>query len=402
MLIEALAEVEGPKMLFFVSEGVASFDEPDCTPIFERIQRAAQLSRVTIFPLQPVAFAYPGGMASASDGLRDLAGVTGGEYYHLIGKGDDEVAWIMRHTSGYYVLGFEATPAERDGRTHKIDLSTIRSDVTVRARPTFVISSDRAASEAQGSLSPPDSESVLVDARPHRELQMRLAAYTYGDVESDRVKVLAVMDSDLGTSRLSQATFGLFDPRGNEVARWSADGKDLEASRVVTLALARPGAYRLRAAAVDSAGRTGTVEYDFAAELAQAGPYEVSSLVLGVVDQATFVPHFEFGAEVTATAHLELYGTGATDTPTVRLAVSGPGGAALARSTAVVERSRQRGRWIASAEIEIASLPAGDYLVTATVLHGSEPVGSVTRILRKGAPVGAGIPHLPASTRFRW
>ena len=71
--------------------------------------------------------------------LEDLAGVTGGVLFRLSGAGDTTFARIADEVSAYYLLGFEPGARERDGKRHKIELTTKRPGVLIRARPGFII-----------------------------------------------------------------------------------------------------------------------------------------------------------------------------------------------------------------------------------------------------------------------
>src|SRR5205085_5725345 len=72
---------------------------------------------------------------------------------------------------------------------------------------------------------------------------------------------------------------------------------------------APPGTYRLRVAAVDSAGRAGAVDYELDARLIEAGPLKLSTMALGVVRDGQFAPALEFRGEAAAVAYLEIYGS---------------------------------------------------------------------------------------------
>ena len=60
-------------------------------------------------------------------------------------NGDGKIAFdrLGRELSGYYLLGFEPTEADRTGRERRIKVSVKPRGLTVRARPTFVVRTAR-------------------------------------------------------------------------------------------------------------------------------------------------------------------------------------------------------------------------------------------------------------------
>jgi VWFA-related protein len=391
--IEGLAGTDEPKTVLFISEGVPPFDDVYCTPEFDRIARAAHRSRVTLYTIQPLGLIGPAseklssdasGYTGTSDGLRDLAGVTGGEYVHLAGSADDEFARIERRTTGYYLLGFEPRPSEWDGRRHSINVETTRRDVTVLARPVFTAPPPAAAESARPASSTPDAAVMLRDVHPYRDLPLRAAAYAFRDAAPNRLKILVALDEAGDAGAPVSAAFGIFDPRGRQVAEWQADRGDLGRWPIVTASIVRPGLYRLRAAAVDAAGRRGAVDYDFTAELVAAVARHLGSMMLGVVERGAFAPRLEFTTETEGTAFLEVYGAApGSQPPTIRVDVVGPDDATRTSLDAVVAPTRQPGRWTATAAIDLAALPPGDYVVRAALRQGSTDLGAVERTLRK-------------------
>jgi hypothetical protein len=70
---------------------------------------------------------------------------------------------------------------------------------------------------------------------------------------------------------------------------------------------AKPGTYRMRAAATDAGGRSGTADFEVVAELVQAGPLQLSGLVLGL-SRGGFAPRMQFSTEPVALAYFEISG----------------------------------------------------------------------------------------------
>ena len=79
----------------------------------------------------------------ATNTLEDIAGVTGGDFFRLSGTADAVFERVLRETAAYYELAFEPLESERNGKDHSISIRVNRPKVTVRARPSFSISSHR-------------------------------------------------------------------------------------------------------------------------------------------------------------------------------------------------------------------------------------------------------------------
>ena len=74
-----------------------------------------------------------------SEGLEQVAGQTRGSMSVVNGDGKIAFDRLGRELSGYYLLGFEPTEADRTGRERRIKVEVKTRGLTVRARPTFVV-----------------------------------------------------------------------------------------------------------------------------------------------------------------------------------------------------------------------------------------------------------------------
>lgn len=405
--LEGLAPVQGPKMVVLLSSGVLNprRDAPALGPpgpceirqvYFQEVSTAASMARAHIFVVQPddlhmdsprdIFVDRTASRFSDADedraGLESIAGVTGGEFMRLVGPEDRQLTNRAQGLTGYYIATFDPAPSERNGAMHRVEISVRREGVRIRTNPELHI--PRAA-ERSADASPRD---MLRNGRLYRSLPIRTTAFA-SDGPDGRVRVLAVLESVERDVQFAEAVFGLIDARSRLVAQWTANREELARSPVMTAGEGAAGPYRLRVAAVDTAGRRGTAEYEFIGGLTSADPLRLSSLALGVSRDGEFTPKLVFGSDQSAVAYFEVYGPAPRpESVTARLEIaSTPDGRAL---TTAIPRVVPRGgeRWMVIGAIPIAALAPGDYVVRAIVNLDGRPVGRVTRTLRK-SPAGA-------------
>jgi hypothetical protein len=287
---------------------------------------------------------------------------------------DNNLIRIARETSGYYVASFVPEVSERNGNAHPVDIKVTREAVDVRARPAVIIPRPVARARA---VSPRD---MLRQTQVFRDLPLRTAAYPSQN-DAKTVKLLSIVEPIESNVVFNAAAVGLIDGSGRLVAQWTATPGELEAVPVIAALAVPTGTYRLRIAATDANGRSGTADYDVTAELLPAGSLTMSALVLGL-SRGGFRPMLVFGSEPVAMAYLELYGP-ATSAPTVavELAMS-EDGPPLLTMPGSISRTSDELRQFATAALPIGSLPAGDYLVRAIVTVDGKQA-RLTRTLRK-------------------
>ena len=74
-------------------------------------------------------------------GLNDMASLTRGSIYQIVGTADRAFERLASEISAYYLLSVEEGTGDRDGRNHRIDVSVRRNGVTLRSRQAFVLDS---------------------------------------------------------------------------------------------------------------------------------------------------------------------------------------------------------------------------------------------------------------------
>jgi hypothetical protein len=345
---------------------------------FQNIAAVASTARADLY-LFHLTEAMAHRSSSQDAGFESLAGVTGAEFARISAGAEPAISRLLRETAAYYTATFEPEASERNGQAYRVELRSPREKVKLRSRPAVMIGK---AGAVKSAVSPKDM--LRVQGEFH-DLPLRAAGYGSRTPGSDDVKIVALFEGlDPGVG-LASASVGLFDEKNTLKKQWTAQPSDLAKRPVLAALAAPPGTYRLRVAAVDTAGRAGTTDYDLKAEVIRADPLKLSALVLGSQEQGSgFVPRLEFRAEPIAIGLLEIYGVPKGGTVTVDLDVaSSPDAAPLATAQTTVNPGSTEDMRVAFGGFSIASLAPGDYLMRAIVSLDGKPVGRVFRTLRK-------------------
>lgn len=407
-LLEGLTGVDTPTTIVFVSGGILTprRDAPLSGPPgpcelravhYDEVGKAAIDARANFYVIKAddlvmdsAANAFTDPAASrfrSSDeelaGVESLAGVTSGLLLRLTPSDHSAFEIVARQTSGYYLVAFEPEDGERNGLTHRVDVEVSRPEVTVRVRPRVAI--PRTTSRSIPTSRTP--QAMLRDGRMYRDLPLRAAAFASANPGDSKLKIVAVAEPLDRLATITSAAFGLVDSRGRLVAQWTANERELARSPLASAGVAAPGSYRLRVAALDSLGRRGAADYEFEAALARAGPLAASALVPGV-SRRGFVPRLQFGAEPTAMGFFELYGAvPQTSTASVAFEIAiASDGPAIAHVPGVVTATTDPGVLRASGVVPLAALVPGDYSLRAVVSINGQPVGQLSRTIRKAIP----------------
>ena len=345
---------------------------------FTALGAAASAARARVYIIRPEASrdSTPTGLDNPLTGLESVASVTGGFLWHMAGADEPGFQRVATETSGYYAATIEVDPADRDATSPPLSIKTARADVTIRSRPIVTL---RAAAAGRG-VSPKD---MLRTATVFTDTPLRLSAFASRNAGDGKVKIVVIAESATA-AKFSAAAIGLYDTAGKLVAQWSADAPALAAPSLLTAFLQAPGQYRVRVAATDTAGRSGTADYDLAATLTPAaGVLTLSGMVLGTPDN-NFTPKLQFTTEPQAVAYFELYGgkPGMPVSVNVDLATTldGPPWAQLQPKIAA---SAEPDKYVITVPIALGALPPGDYIVRAIVGLDGQPAGRIVRTLRK-------------------
>lgn len=389
----SLERIEGPKTVVLISEGLGT----ESTSEVRGLATAASRAQATLFVVlldsssADASFNYST-VASQEDreieagGLYDLASQSRGTVLRAIGSGDAAFQRIARELMGYYLLGFEPEAGDRDGRGHEVRVTVSRPKATVRARGRLSIP---AAPPTPEALLTAALRSPLVD----RGLPLQAATFALRDAASDKVRLLIAARVGRAARPVSIG-FALSNAAGKVAASRAYQGiagGDGEWVDFTAEAVVPADAYTLRLAAVDGAGRRGSVEHAVKAALVAAGGLEISDLVLAPWSAGGAVrPAVDLEVEGGGlSALVELGGRDAARVAAASVAfelAEAADGPPLLRVPVEVQPAEKDGTRSGRVVLASGLLPPGGYLARAEVSVDGKAVAVVTRPFRIAPP----------------
>ena len=292
-LLIGLRAIDAPKTMILISEGFVLTDDL----MVMELGRLAGEARTSLYALRldnqmfDIADARTpinpfGDRQTRGEGLETLAGASRGTLFTVTGAEAPIFARIESELSGYYLLGVESDPKDRDGKAHSIRVDVPRRGAIVRSRrqilnaPAEVRAPRTRRQAAAAALSSP----LLSTALP-----LRVASFSLKGPERDKVQLL--IHGDIGTdypsSRPVSFAYVITDQNGRVVDSQASDARLTPIMNGVPSPLQytggaslTPGDYTLKFAAVEG-DRVGTVEHPIHAALAEASGVTLSELMVG-------------------------------------------------------------------------------------------------------------------------
>jgi len=396
-LLRNLRDVEGPKSMIILSQGLMI---EGAQGEASALATLAAEARVTINVLM---FEQVVGSASQSRisetlsqdrdmreaGLESLAGRSRGSLFRVVTNPEFVFERLRHEISAHYMLGVEPAERDRDGKPHQIQVKVGRQNVQVRARR-----------QVQYTRLTPNTWSrdvvmgrVLRSPSANTELPMRLSTYTFRDAAPNKVKLIlaAEIDPESMQKELDLAIgFAIFDDAGKVVLSgqerkiYSAN-TDLPIRYELAVAV-DPGQYRLRLAAVDMAGKSGSVEREVPAFGMANQEFAIGDLILSSVREGRGndlrAPVVLYVADGQLATYTELYtnkpGTLDDTKVTFEIADTADGPALQSSNAEIREREDQTMRQALSV-VPVGALPPGRYIVRAMFSKGDKNIGKLSR-----------------------
>ncbi len=400
-LLSGLQAIDAPKTLVLMSEGFVM--DNTALQVIELGALAAS-SRTSLYALQlddqifdasnakmPQA---PGADRQArSEGLETLAGSARGALFRIAAGAEPVFARIEAELSGYYLLGVESDPRDRDGKSHPVRVDVPRRGALVRARRQMLTASAAAARPRSpreavvAGLSAP----LLLSSLP-----LRVATFTLQGPERSKVQLLIHADigGDYTAPRRMALGYVIMDQEGRTVDSQATDARLSPAVNGVPSSLQyvagaslAPGEYTLKLAVAD-ADKAGSIEHPIHAALVDAGSVKMSELMVGGPVEPGDYLRPTIGYTVTfgsVHGYVEAYGPdSASLKATYEIATDERSPAIL--SAEVPGRPGGDGRVLFSKVMLVHSLPPGKYLLRAVVKKAGQPVKTLARAFEVAPP----------------
>jgi VWFA-related protein len=416
-LLKSLREVEGAKSMIILSQGLMTEGaQAEATALATLAAEARVNVNVLMFATQFGSASEARISETASQdrdlreaGLETLAARSRGTLFRVVANPQYIFERLRNEISAHYLLGVEPTERDRDGKAHQIRVQVGRKGVEIRARR-----------QVQYVVRTPENWSrdvvmarVLRSPSANTELPMRLSTYTFRDPQPGKVKLIlaAEIDPESMEKELDVAIgFAVFDNLGKPLV--SAQERKIYSANTTLpiryeLAVAvDPGNYRVRLAAVDNAGKSGSVEREVTAFGMTNHELALSDLILNSLRQdgandlrTPVVPQVSDGQLATYT---EIYtNTPGTldDTKVVFEVADTADGPTLQTSEAELRERPDRTMRQALGVVPVGALPPGRYIARAMVSRGGKNVGKLTRpfVVAPGSAAAGGAAAAPGT-----
>lgn len=382
-IIDRLGTISAPRHIILLSAGFP-FDEELIVRYRDVADKAAR-AHVSLFIVQveqgdmDASSRGPGSQIDAdrdsATGLANVASITGGQFFAAAGRGGGVFDRIAADVNFFYQLGVESTPADADGKSHKVDVKVARTGVTVRA-PAATATLPEVSRTPVAALKAALAEPVDVT-----ELPLAVAAYVTHSADPAKVRVIVAPATPEGSA--PPTLWGSVVMDGNKVV--AAVGSEAEPGAAAPWSSTGtvevpPGAYRLRTAIVGD-NRVGTLDVPLVARLRPMGDAHASDLIIGTVTGGRLEPRSRLVATGTALEMVELSGVADLSllSGEVTFVASGQDNPTLRAPMRFRARGTDGRVALGEVSVDLSPLPAGTYTATATIDYGLATAGRVSR-----------------------
>ncbi len=413
-LLSGLRLTEPPKTIVLVSEGF-TVDSPGA---LSRLGSLAAEARTSIYALKLDDRTSEAAVKRLSPvrtgdrdiryiGLETLTSDAKGAVFDVIGTGSVAFQRLEQEIVGYYLIGVESMPTDKDGKDHPVSVRVSRGGTIVRARRELARArfARPRASRPVESISAALNSPLLTTALP-----LQVATFSLRDEDPAKIKVLIHVDIGSGYTSVKDVALGyvVSDSKGSVVVQQTGEGRlappgSVPAALGYTVnASLPPGEYELKFAATEG-DRTGSVEHPIHASLTDAGALSLSELVTGGPLDSLDPMRPTIGYDVNfgeVQGYFEAYGAAENlKTLTMRYEVAPTLDAPALASATVPGRLAGIDRSVFSHIMPVYELPAGQYYLRASLSSGSggTPVKRVARVFR--VPAGAETPRVVPEAR---
>jgi len=392
-LFRGLRRIEGPKTLVLISEGFVMNDPG----LVIELGGLAAAARTSVYALRLDSTAFDvterrgpmdafGDRITLGQGLETLAGATRGALFTVTGTGANIFQQIEGEISGYYLLGVESDPKDRDGKPHPIRVDVPRKGATVRSRRQLLNTpaDEKIARSPHQAVAAALASPLLSSALP-----LRVGSFALQGPEQNRVQLLIHADvgTDYTSSKVASIAYVIADKDGKTIENRAFDARLLPTINGVPSSLQysagaslAPGEYTLKLAIVEG-DRVGSIEHTIRAELPTVGPVTLSELMVGgPIDNGELLqPSIGFQVNYGVVhGYVEAYGA-ADGGLSVEYEVAKDADSPALLNVDVAARPAGENRVIFTKTVPVQQLPPGRYLLRAVFSENGKSVKTLTR-----------------------
>jgi len=414
-VLQSLGAIEGPKAVILVSEGMVFEGLGGET---DELAAAAADSRATIDVLMLDVPQFDASQSRKPNtpredrdlqitGLEMLAGAARGSLYRINTTAEYAFDRISRTLDGFYLLGVEARPDDRNGRRHRISVKSSRRGVTVRSRRSFLTSVSAKATTPADAVT-----RALKSLLPINDLPLKVATWTYKEPGTSKVRLLIAaeverlsgqpLDYTAGLLLVNKAGRGLAPPVTSRTLTEKAG--DPGTAVFANMLSVEPGEYRLILSMADSEGRVGSVSRLVTAWQMDGSALAMGDLIVGGPapgNKAGLAPAIEPSIDSgQLMALVEMYGPPAQLSgldATLEILVS-EDAAPLATTPMRIVAGPSAEILAGNAQVSTTALPPGRYLARSTIRQGGKAMGHMIRPFRIVAEAAASAGGVPAAS----
>lgn len=398
-VMKGLGAVEGPKSVILMSEGLVFEGLGGET---DELAALAADARATIDILLLDVPRYdvtqsrrPNTPREDRDlqvtGLELLAGATRGNLYRINTTAEYAFDRISRAIDGFYLLGVEARPEDRNGKRHRISVKSSRRGVTIRSRRSFLTSVSAKATTPADAVT-----RALRSLLPINDLPLKMATWTYKEPGTPKVRVLIAAEVERLSGQPLEYTAGMLivNKAGRGLAppiaqRTLAEKVGDPGTAVFSTSMAvDPGEYRLIVSMADSEGRVGSVSRLVTAWQMDGPALTMGDLIVGATTAGQpnqLAPAIEPAVNGGQMAALvEMYGVPAqlTGLEATLEILPNEDGAPLVSVPMRIGAGPSPEILAGTAQFSTTALPPGRYLARSTIRQGGKAQGQMIRPFR--------------------
>ncbi len=386
-----LRTVRAPSTVVVISAGLG-FDQESYSQ-FEQVQRAMKEAGLAFYAVQvdqpetqaSDARASRAAFYSSTDrqsGLGNLATMSGGKVFQGVGRAKGVFERMRTEITEAYELGVEPQPGDLDGKPHEVKVTTTRkADVHARR----YVTTENPPSDPAAYLANLIAQPVDVG-----DLPIAIAAHSVRGDEATTLKVMIRADIGHGVTTTPPVRYQAVVIGANGNAGVNVTGNAAPDGGVVISTQLAPGRYRVRLAAIEGGGRTGTLEVPIVAGLRSVAGFQLGDLIVGTVSGQSLTPSIYASAGYPLIPTLEM-----TTADSARFAQTsvvfevrrGVSDDVVATGTSRLEQTAYERQQIARGAVPTSELAPGEYTLSAVIKVDGQAAGRVTRtfVLEPGA-----------------